>query len=144
MYQRLARRFIVCDDWHASLLGPTYPNREYLMSGQSGGNKTNAFPPTPDGFSGTTIVDGSPRRASRAAEYYSDLPMFAAVGFANAAVRLHPIDELSRATRPAGRLPNVSFVSPSFIGDETRTDDHPHGDPRAAQTVRQRRVRRRS
>ena len=36
-YDLLARRFTVCDRWHASLLGPTYPNREYLLSGQSGG-----------------------------------------------------------------------------------------------------------
>ena len=43
-YDLLARRFTVCDRWHASLLGPTYPNREYLLSGQSGGNKTNYLP----------------------------------------------------------------------------------------------------
>ena len=41
---------------HASLLGPTYPNREYLLSGQSGGNKSNVFP-TGDGFPWDTIVD---------------------------------------------------------------------------------------
>jgi phospholipase C len=32
----------------------------------------------------------------------------------------------------AGKLPSVTFVCPSFVGD-TRSDDHPHGDPRAAQ-----------
>ena len=33
---QLAREFTVFDRWHASILGPTYPNRAYLHSGQSG------------------------------------------------------------------------------------------------------------
>jgi phospholipase C len=32
----------------------------------------------------------------------------------------------------AGKLPQVTFVSPMFTGPN-RTDDHPHGDPHAAQ-----------
>src|SRR5262249_40259582 len=37
-----------------------------------------------------------------------------------------------KADAAAGKLPKVSFVSPAFAGAE-RTDDHPHGDPHAAQ-----------
>jgi phospholipase C len=36
------------------------------------------------------------------------------------------------ADAAAGKLPSVTFVSPAFVGDN-RSDDHPHGDPRAAQ-----------
>ncbi len=131
VYQRLARRFIVCDDWHASLLGPTYPNREYLMSGQSGGNMTNAFPTTPAGFAWDNILLKLARAGVSGAEYYGDLPMFALFGpqmnpFEHPVANFH--DDAAR-----GRLPKVSFITPSFLGDETRTDDHPHGDPRAAQ-----------
>jgi hypothetical protein len=44
---------------------------------------------------------------------------------------LRKIDALS-AEEAAGKLPRVSVVTPGFAGD-ARTDDHPHGDPRAAQ-----------
>ena len=57
MYTALARRFTVCDDWHASLLGPTYPNREYLLSAQSGGNDQQRPARPHDGFQWDTIVD---------------------------------------------------------------------------------------
>jgi phospholipase C len=57
-YDLLARRFTVFDRWHASVLGPTYPNREYLLSGQSGGNKTNASRPV-TAFSGRRSSTGS-------------------------------------------------------------------------------------
>ena len=54
---RSARRFLVFDDWHASLLGPTYPNREYLLSAQSGGTINNDLPDSAIGFQWDTIVD---------------------------------------------------------------------------------------
>ena len=34
--------FTLYDRYFCSLLGPTWPNREYMHSAQSGGNKTNA------------------------------------------------------------------------------------------------------
>jgi phospholipase C len=40
--------------------------------------------------------------------------------------------ETFAADAAAGKLPSVTFVCPSFLGDN-RSDDHPHGDPRAAQ-----------
>ena len=130
IYNVLARNFTVCDQWHASILGPTYPNREYLLSGQSGGNKTNAFPPTSDGFPWPTIVDRLSAGGVSVAEYFSDLPPLALWG-PRMAPFLRPIDRYHEDAE-AGQLPAVSFVSPIFVG-ENRTDDHPHGDPRAAQ-----------
>ncbi len=128
VYDALARRFMVFDRWHASLLGPTYPNREYLLSGQSGGNKTNAFGGA--GFQWETIVDRLAAAGVPVADYYSDLPQLLLWG-ARMAPYIRPIaryfDEAAR-----GELPNVSFVSPVFTGPN-RSDDHPHGDPRAAQ-----------
>jgi phospholipase C len=129
VYDALARRFVVCDHWHASLLGPTYPNREYLLSGQSGGNKSNVFP-TGDGFPWDTIVDRLARAGVSTADYYSDLPPLALWG-SRMLPYLRPIAGYF-ADAAAGRLPNVTFVDPAFLGD-ARSDDHPHGDPRAAQ-----------
>jgi phospholipase C len=39
----LADKFTVCQRWHASVMGPTWPNRYYLHACSSGGGKTN-FP----------------------------------------------------------------------------------------------------
>ena len=33
----LAREFVVCDNWHASLPGPTWPNRFFVHAASSGG-----------------------------------------------------------------------------------------------------------
>lgn len=129
IYQALARRFLVCDRWHCSILGPTYPNREYLLSGQSGGNKSNTFP-TGDGFEWDTIVDRLAAAGVSAADYYTDLPPLALWG-SRMAGHLRPIDRYYEDTA-TGRLPQVSFLDPAFVG-ENRSDDHPHGDPRAAQ-----------
>jgi phospholipase C len=130
LYELLARRFTVCDRWHASLLGPTYPNREYLFSAQSGGHKDNFLPFAQGGFQWTTIIDRLAAAPVPVAEYYSDLPTALLWGS-----RMTPhVRKISQfgADAAAGKLPPVTFVSPAFVGGN-RSDDHPHGDPRAAQ-----------
>ncbi|HEY3141807.1 MAG TPA: alkaline phosphatase family protein [Acidimicrobiales bacterium] len=129
IYDALARRFVVCDRWHASVLGPTYPNREYLLSGQSGGNKTNAFP-SGDGFPWDTIVDRLATAGVSAIDYYTDLPPLALWG-SRMGPHLRTITDYY-TDAAAGQLPSVSFLDPAFLG-EARSDDHPLGDPRAAQ-----------
>ncbi|HEX5097148.1 MAG TPA: alkaline phosphatase family protein [Acidimicrobiia bacterium] len=128
VYRELARRFTTCDQWHASLLGPTFPNREYLLSAQSGGHKSNDS--EPGGFKWETIVDRLAAANVSVAEYYSDLPVFALWG-SRLLPYLRPVTNFF-ADAAAGKLPQVCFVDPKFVGPE-RTDDHPHGDPRAAQ-----------
>jgi phospholipase C len=129
VYRELARRFTICDHNHASLLGPTFPNREYLLSAQSGGNKTNALGGA-TGFTWPTIVDSLIAAGVTVADYASDLPPLALFGS-----RMAPYVKSVSAyfdDAAAGRLPQVTYVDPSFVGDD-RTDDHPLGDPRAAQ-----------
>src|SRR5580692_9136289 len=54
--------FTVCDGYHASMMGPTWPNRMYLMTGQvdaagvHGGPMTSNFVP-PQGFSWETYPE---------------------------------------------------------------------------------------
>jgi phospholipase C len=130
VYAQLAREFTVCDHWHASVLGPTYPNREYLLSGQSGGHKDNYLPLDEGGFTWPTILDRLSAANVTVAEYFGDLPQSALWG-----KRLLPFvkkGERFHEDAAAGKLPSVSFVTPAFNGGN-RTDDHPHGDPRAAQ-----------
>jgi phospholipase C len=130
IYNAIARRFLVFDDWHASILGPTYPNREYLLSAQSGGNKANAFPPTADGWQWDSIVDRLVRAGVPTGDYATDFPPLALFGRRNTPV-IHTIANYYEDAE-AGRLPNVTFVDPKFVGAD-QSDDHPLGDPRAAQ-----------
>lgn len=134
-YASLARRFTVFDNYHCSILGPTYPNREYLHSAQSGGLKNNAFPfevGYPNGFPWDTIWDRLAAAGVPARYYYSDLPFTALFG-----PRMGPITTPVASyfeDAAAGRLPRVVFLDPGFLG-EHQTDEHPHGDVRDGQRL---------
>ncbi len=136
-YNSITRRFTVCDRYHCSVLGPTFPNREYLHSAQSGGIKNNAFPQTvgyPNGFTWPTIWDRLMAAGVPARYYYVDLPVTALWG-----ARLSPITSPAASyftDCAAGTLPRVVFLDPGFLG-ETRTDEHPHGDVRDGQRIAQ-------
>jgi phospholipase C len=125
----LARRFTTFDRYHASLLGPTYPNREYLHSAQSGGNKTNAFPPA-GGFPFATIWDRLRAASVPARYYYSDVPFLAFWG-SRLSDLFHPESDYL-ADCAAGTLPSVSFLDPRFTGPD-QCDDHPLADIRRGQ-----------
>ncbi|HEY3723943.1 MAG TPA: alkaline phosphatase family protein [Acidimicrobiia bacterium] len=126
---QLARRFTTFDRYHASVLGPTYPNREYLHSAQSGGNKTNAFPPA-GGFTWDTIWDRLRGAGVPARYYYSDLPFLAFWG-PRLSDLMHPSADYF-ADCAAGTLPAVSMLDPRFLGPE-QCDDHPLADIRRGQ-----------
>ncbi len=128
---QLAREFTVFDQWHASILGPTYPNRAYLHSGQSGDYKTNMLPFATGGYDWETIWDRLGKAGVPAAYYYTDLPVLALWGGRLDAPFTHPIADYF-AQAQAGKLPRVVFVDPAFLGDN-RTDDHPRADIRAGQ-----------
>jgi phospholipase C len=127
---RLAKRFTTFDRFHASVLGPTYPNREYLHSAQSGGQKTNYLPIAEGGFQWPTIWDRLFSANVPARYYYSDLPTLALWGNRLGGY-IHHVDDYF-ADCAAGALPNVVFVDPKFL-DPGRSDDHPHADIRAGQ-----------
>jgi phospholipase C len=38
VYDHLAHNFCVCDAWHASIPGDTWPNRQYSIAGEAGGS----------------------------------------------------------------------------------------------------------
>ena len=116
------RAFTTFDNYHCSLLGPTYPNREYLHSAQSGGNKSNSFPTGPDGFEWPTIWDRLGTANVPAKYYYSDLPVLALWG-SRMTSRLSPIANYY-TDAAAGTLPNVVMIDPMFTG-AGQNDDHP-------------------
>ncbi|MCW5893284.1 MAG: twin-arginine translocation signal domain-containing protein [bacterium] len=134
-YGALTRRFTTFDRYHCSVLGPTYPNREYLHSAQSGGLKNNAFPfevGYPNGFPWATIWDRLAAAGVPARYYYVDLPFVALFGPRLAPIASPIANYFEDAA--AGRLPRVVFLDPGFLG-EFQSDEHPHGDVRDGQRL---------
>jgi phospholipase C len=128
--EQLVRRFTTADRWFASLLGPTFPNRQYLHSAQSGRQKHNPGPLTPGVFHTKTIWDNLLKAKVPSAYYYTDIPIATLWG-----QRLYDITHsLDRYFEDAqqGKLANVVMIDPGFQFAQ-RTDDHPVGDIRAGQ-----------
>ncbi len=133
----LARAFTLYDRYFSSLLGPTYPNRHYQWSAQSGGTKTNVLPP-PDpviGHKWETIFDRAQSQGLSVRYYNSDLP-FATLYGKRSLPWIRPVAEYY-VDAALGQLPNVCFVDPPFTdgggGDGLSGDEHPHGDIRIGQ-----------
>ena len=126
----LAKRFTLFDHSFSSLLGPTFPNRQYLHSAQSEGQKRDPGPLDVGVFTSQTIWDLLQAAGVPARYYYNDLPLLMLWG-ERMADRVSSVDDFFEAAHD-GTLPNVTFVDPGFTED-MRTDDHPMGDTRAGQ-----------
>ena len=124
--------------YHCSVMGPTFPNREYLHSAQAGGVKSNEIPfPTPDnpvptGYTWPTIWDRLNAAGVDWAFYGSDLPTIALFFhhiYENPGRVRHIVDFFIDAA--LGVLPRVAFIDPSFI--TIGNDDHPAHDIKLGQ-----------
>ncbi|MFN8036772.1 MAG: alkaline phosphatase family protein [Acidimicrobiia bacterium] len=128
IYAALARRFTVFDRWHSSILGPTFPNRQYLLSAQSEGRKADTGGLPAGLFHAETIVDRLAAAQVPVGYYHTNVPLLALWGLDRMAPYIRSLDRYFDDA-VTGRLPNVSFVEPQFGGgDLLRTDDHPRGD----------------
>ena len=130
-----AGAYTVYDRFFCSLLGPTWPNRYYKWSAQSGGRRDNTPPLETAGNQWETIFDRAIGRGLSARYYHSDLP-FSAVWGARGVPWTRPLAQYY-ADCAHGTLPNVTFVDPPFRdgggGDGISADEHPHGDVRLGQ-----------
>jgi hypothetical protein len=130
-----AKAYTVYDRWFCSQLGPTWPNRYYKWSGQSGGKNNNTPPVDTLGNQWETIFDIALRSDLTARYYNSDLPFSATFG-ARGASWTRPLAEYY-ADAALGQLPNITFVDPPFRDgggfDGNSADEHPHGDVRLGQ-----------
>jgi phospholipase C len=133
--QHAAKAFTTYDRFHCSVLGPTYPNREYMHAAQSFGRKDNYLPVQEMGFPDQTIWAACERAGVSHRYYYNDIPVTALFG-QSASRRSGRIEEYY-AQCATGTLPQVSFVDPPFgptvAAGDVRADEHPHGDVRAGQ-----------
>jgi len=119
----LADSYATCDRWFASVMGPTFPNRYYWLSGQSFGLKGNDIPTGKHPSILSRLRDAG--REWRV--YYTDVPF---VGLlqdhldTDLTGRVGPIDRFF-TDAAAGKLAPVTYLDPAF----TNADDHPPHHP---------------
>ena len=133
-YYDLAQKFAISDRHFASVLGPTFPNRSYLMAATSFGHlTTNDTLPPPGGYKPITgtIFDLLNKYGVTWADYFQDAPQ--AGSFLPNDPHFLPLgDFLAQAAGVQGAepLPQVSFVDPNFglEGTALENDEHPPTD----------------
>jgi phospholipase C len=130
VYSPLVRAFTTFDHYHASIMSSTYPNRLYLLSAQTGGQKDPPLPIQDLGFHWPCIMDRLTAAGVSWHNYAQDLPTAAFFGTPQLP-NVRPLAAFFEDAA-AGTLPHVSFVDPGFMSGY-RTDDHPLGDHRIAQ-----------
>jgi phospholipase C len=136
-YYGLAQSFAIDDRYFASVPGPTFPNRSYLLAATSFGHLTtnDTFPP-PGGYKPITgtILDLLDQNNVTWADYFQDAPQAAA--FRLFVPPSGPFDPhllplpFFFAQVATGTLPQVSFVDPNFglTGKAAENDEHPPTD----------------
>jgi phospholipase C len=130
-YYDLAQKFAIDDRYFSSVLGPTLPNRFYLMAATSFGHVTTADAGPPGIYKPITgtIFDLLDSRQVSWADYFQDGPQassFRQWRGAGADPHLLPVQDfltVAAGASGAGELPQVAFVDP---GGEN--DDHPPTD----------------
>jgi phospholipase C len=114
-----------CDRYFAAILGPTFPNRFYMHAAQTD-RLSNTFQLS----TLPTIWDRLAAAGLNGRYYFSDAPFLGLWGPKYISISRtfdHFLEDCA-----AGTLPQVSYVDPLFIDEETGTsnDDHPHSDIR--------------
>jgi phospholipase C len=130
-----AKNWTICDRYFCSLLGPTFPNRFYMHSGQTDRLTTGG----PSFDTGTQLAilpaiwDLLAHAGISGRYYFSDAPFLALYGNKFNSISF-PFAQF-QADAAAGTLPAVSYVDPAFVGEAqgTSSDDHPLADIRNGQ-----------
>lgn len=124
----LARNFTTLDNYFASILGPTFPNRVFQHAAQ-----TDRTSNTLDISTLPTIWDRLAASGVTHKYYYSNVPFLALWGPKYIGISAFVTDFMSDAAN--GTLPQVSFLDPRFtlLDDGEGNDDHPHADIRAGE-----------
>jgi phospholipase C len=125
MTSQLVDNFTICDQWHSSIMAPTFPNRLYTHSAS-----TDRVSNTYVQCTLPTIWDRLAAAGVSASYYYSDVPFLVLYGDKYVPIS-KPLDAFFMQAA-AGVLPAYSYIDPSFFG-EAQNDDHPHADIRRGQ-----------
>ncbi len=129
-FANAARYWTICDSYHCGILGPTYPNRFYIHSGQ-----TDRISNTASLSTLPTIWDVAAAAGVSAAYYYQDAAYTALWG--NKYVGITKLLTEFMTDAASGNLPSISYVDPRFVNEGlgTSTDDHPLADIRNGQVL---------
>ena len=135
-YYGLASTFAIGDHYFSSLLGPTWPNRDYLYMATSMGVTTEAFPDLGDWTypqRDALVMDELEKRGVTWNLYADGLPPETVAAGPNILARwgrnplLHVADFIAQVQ--AGTLPQVAFLDAYFGHDGPSGDDeHPPAD----------------
>jgi phospholipase C len=128
-YSQAAPYWTVCDRFHASIMGPTFPNRMYMHTAQTD-RISNTFTQS----TLPAIWDSLATAGVSGRYYYSDAPITALFGSRFLPISFSYTQFLADCA--SGDLPAVSFVDPRFVGESNGTagDDHPFADIRVGQS----------
>jgi len=136
-YYALAQTFAINDHYHASVIGPTLPNRLYFLAATSFGHTTTgeAIPPIPAGYQPRTgtLLDLMDAHHVSWMNYYSDLAFsFYLRPFLSEHVK--PIAQFA-SDLAAGHLADVTYVDADFgiINPATESDEAPPNNIRRGQ-----------
>ncbi len=129
----LAENFTVCDRWFASVPGPTWPNRLFVMSGTSLGRVT-----MPEGlfkwnihwYSQPTIFDRLNEKGKSWKVYFGDFPLsFLLVHQwepSNVARHHHMTEFFRDAAGDKEGFPAFAFIEPAYMPPGAQDDHPPH------------------
>jgi phospholipase C len=133
-YYSLYNTFATDDHYFSSVLGPTFPNRFYLLAATSFGHIKNDAPP-PGGWQQKTIFDLLGAANISWKIYYSQFPFGELFSYVQQHLdHVAPISQYY-ADAAAGTLPSVAFVDPAFAGaPNTETDEHPSSNVEVGQS----------
>jgi phospholipase C len=146
-YYDLAQKFAVNDRYFSSVLGPTFPNRSYLLAATSFGHLTtsDSFPlPGSGGYKPITgtIFDLMEKHGVTWADYFQDVPQGGSFRPFPAPIDPHFLPLPVFLGQLAGNpnlppLPQVSFVDPNFgvLGIARENDEHPPTDIQRGQAL---------
>lgn len=136
-YYSLASTFPICDRWFSSILGPTFPNRRYLLGGTSLGLIDDAIPTSATHPPNGTLFDLLDAHKITWRDYYSDLP--------SAALWMGPAGFLNKSVvgiknfftdAAAGKLPSFALIDPNFTkNSEGETQDIVNGEKFSASII---------
>ena len=123
-----ATNWMVCDNYFASIMAGTYPNRLYQHAAQ-----TDRLDDSVSISTLPTIWDRLAEKNLTGRYYFSDIPMLAFWGTKYIPIMRFISDFYDDAA--AGNLPDVSFVEPRFVGEVQGIsgDYHPVSDIRTGE-----------
>jgi phospholipase C len=134
-YYALAETFAIDDHYHCDVVGPTVPNRFYLLAATSFGHlTTNEIVPPLGGYKPITgtILDKLDAAGITWVDYFSDVPQ-AGEFRTQEATHFKPVASFF-TDAATGNLPQVALVDPLLAGETNlATDEHPPHDVRAGE-----------